>query len=135
MLVDPKKAGLRIVDFGSSSFADETVFDPLPQPYQYIQSRYYRSPEILMGHNYTTSIDMWSLGCTLVELATGEPIFPGKDSMEQMSYICDTIGVPSAAFIGKPKNTKSKPSKSQGKLNPSKMFVNISTDHTECTFN
>jgi serine/threonine protein kinase len=39
--------------------------------YTYIQSRFYRAPEIILGIPYTPAIDMWSLGCILVELFTG----------------------------------------------------------------
>ena len=42
--------------------------------YSYIQSRFYRSPEVLLGCSYSTAIGMWSLGCILVEMHTGEPI-------------------------------------------------------------
>ena len=41
---------------------------PLLQIYQYIQSRFYRSPEVLLGTPYDLAIDMWSLGCILVEM-------------------------------------------------------------------
>ena len=47
------------------------------QIYQYIQSRFYRSPEVLLGMPYDLAIDMWSLGCILVEMHTGEPLFSG----------------------------------------------------------
>ena len=48
------------------------------QIYQYIQSRFYRSPEVLLGIPYDLAIDMWSLGCILVEMHTGEPLFAGS---------------------------------------------------------
>ena len=47
------------------------------QIYQYIQSRFYRSPEVLLGLAYDMAIDMWSLGCILVEMHVGEPLFAG----------------------------------------------------------
>lgn len=54
---------------------------PLPQIYQYIQSRFYRSPEVLLGTPYDLAIDMWSLGCILVEMHTGEPLFSGSNEV------------------------------------------------------
>lgn len=39
--------------------------------YNYIQSRYYRAPEVILGLRYSTLIDVWSLGCVLAELYTG----------------------------------------------------------------
>jgi dual specificity tyrosine-phosphorylation-regulated kinase 2/3/4 len=61
LLKDPKKSAIKVIDFGSSCFKNERV-------YSYIQSRFYRSPEIIMGVEYSLAIDMWSLGCILVEL-------------------------------------------------------------------
>ena len=54
---------------------------PLLQIYQYIQSRFYRSPEVLLGTPYDLAIDMWSLGCILVEMHTGEHIFSGSNDV------------------------------------------------------
>jgi len=51
------------------------------QMFHYIQSRFYRSPEVLLGIPYDLAIDMWSLGCILVEMHTGEPLFSGKDEV------------------------------------------------------
>lgn len=48
----------------------------------YIQSRFYRSPEVLLGIPYDLAIDMWSLGCTLVEMHTGKHLFSGKDEVK-----------------------------------------------------
>lgn len=39
----------------------------------YIQSRFYRAPEVLLGAPYGYAIDMWSLGCLIAELYLGEP--------------------------------------------------------------
>lgn len=52
------------------------------QIYQYIQSRFYRSPEVLLGMPYDLAIDMWSLGCILVEMHTGEPLFSGANEVK-----------------------------------------------------
>lgn len=51
--------------------------------YTYIQSRFYRSPEVLLGRTYGYQIDMWSLGCLLVELHTGYPLFNGKNENDR----------------------------------------------------
>lgn len=55
--------------------------------YSYIQSRFYRSPEVMLGLPYSVAIDMWSLGCILVEMHTGEPLFSGTDQFDQMQKI------------------------------------------------
>lgn len=74
--------------------------------YTYIQSRFYRSPEIILGCNYHMAIDMWSLGCILAELYTGFPIFPGENEQEQLSCIMEVLGVPDKAFVQKSSRTK-----------------------------
>jgi len=61
--------------------------------YTYIQSRFYRSPEVILGMNYHMAIDIWSLGCILAELYTGFPIFPGENEQEQLSCIMEVLGV------------------------------------------
>lgn len=59
LLVHSSRSQLKIIDFGSSCLSQS-------QLYQYIQSRFYRSPEVLLGMQYTTAIDMWSLACIMV---------------------------------------------------------------------
>lgn len=71
LLKEENKSGIRVIDVGSGCFQDRQI-------YTYIQSRFYRAPEIIFGIRYTPAIDMWSFGCILVELFTGFPIFPGE---------------------------------------------------------
>lgn len=59
-----------------------TSLSSCSQIYQYIQSRFYRSPEVLLGMPYDLAIDMWSLGCILVEMHTGEPLFSGSNEVK-----------------------------------------------------
>jgi dual specificity protein kinase YAK1 len=66
---------LKVIDFGSACFEGHYVF-------HYIQSRYYRSPEVLLGLPYDSAIDMWSLGCIAAELFLGIPIFPGNSEYD-----------------------------------------------------
>jgi serine/threonine protein kinase len=53
--------------------------------YTYIQSRFYRAPEVLLELDYDCSVDMWSLGCILSEMHTGEPLFTGRNETEQVN--------------------------------------------------
>ncbi|WWC64676.1 uncharacterized protein I303_107287 [Kwoniella dejecticola CBS 10117] len=78
---------IKIIDFGSACHEMQTV-------YTYIQSRFYRSPEVLLGLPYSTAIDMWSLGCIVVELFLGLPLFPGTSEYNQLSRIVDMLGTP-----------------------------------------
>lgn len=71
LLCEPSQNGqIKIIDFGSSC-------TNLQQLHKYIQSRWYRAPEVLLGTPYDASVDMWSMGCILSELHTGKPLFPG----------------------------------------------------------
>lgn len=88
LLKQPERSGLKIIDFGSSCKSNEKV-------YSYLQSRYYRAPEVIVGINYNEKIDIWSLGCVFVELFLGYPIFPGKDERDQMRTIISILGYPS----------------------------------------
>ncbi|CEO99257.1 hypothetical protein PBRA_001164 [Plasmodiophora brassicae] len=63
LLQHPHRFEVKVIDFGSACFESEQI-------YTYIQSRFYRAPEVLIGDVVTTAIDMWSLGCILVELYT-----------------------------------------------------------------
>ena len=78
---------IKIIDFGSACDERQTV-------YTYIQSRFYRSPEVLLGLPYSSAIDMWSLGCIVVELFLGLPLFPGSSEYNQVSRITDMLGMP-----------------------------------------
>lgn len=88
------KSGIKIIDFGSSWFIDSKV-------YTYIQSRFYRAPEIILGVPYTFAIDMWSFGWILAELYTGFPLFPGENEKDQIGYIMEVLDVPTADFLGR----------------------------------
>jgi glycogen synthase kinase 3 beta len=66
----------------------------------YICSRYYRAPELIFGNsNYTTSIDVWSVGCVIAELMLGQPLFPGESGVDQLVEIIKILGTPSKEQI------------------------------------
>jgi dual specificity tyrosine-phosphorylation-regulated kinase 1 len=69
--------------------------------YSYIQSRFYRSPEVMLGLPYSVAIDMWSLGCILVEMHSGEPLFSGTDQFDQMKKLVEVRGMPPVEMIDK----------------------------------
>ncbi|CAG5048263.1 unnamed protein product [Parnassius apollo] len=80
-------SSIKVIDFGSSCYTHARV-------YTYIQSRFYRSPEVILGLQYGTPIDMWSMGCILAELHTGYPLFPGENESEQLACIMEVLGTP-----------------------------------------
>ncbi|EQK99190.1 serine/threonine protein kinase [Ophiocordyceps sinensis CO18] len=94
LLRHPLHSEIKVIDFGSSCFENEKV-------YTYIQSRFYRSPEVILGMTYGMPIDMWSVGCILAELYTGVPIFPGENEQEQLACIMEVFGPPEKHLIEK----------------------------------
>eukprot|EP01065_Artemidia_motanka_P052300 TRINITY_DN940_c1_g1_i1.p1 TRINITY_DN940_c1_g1~~TRINITY_DN940_c1_g1_i1.p1 ORF type:complete len:583 (+),score=147.40 TRINITY_DN940_c1_g1_i1:85-1833(+) len=88
----PSKANIKLIDFGSSCFENERL-------YTYMQSRFYRAPEVILGIPYGMPIDMWSFGCIMCELATGYPIFPGENEQEQLLCIMEIMGPPPPEMV------------------------------------
>lgn len=101
-----------MIDFGSSCFNYKSGFT-------YVQSRYYRSPEIVLGVPYSQAVDMWSLGCIITELTTGRPLFPAIDENELLELFIMVIGIPPPEMIEKAKK-KSKFFDKNGKFVRSK---------------
>lgn len=97
MIKLPKSPGMdtlsiKIIDFGSSCFRNEIS-------YSYIQSRYYRAPEVVLGARYEEKIDIWSFGCVLAELYTGAPLLPGHNELEQIGLMLELFGSPPSTLI------------------------------------
>ncbi|KAM4618931.1 homeodomain-interacting protein kinase 3-like isoform 2-T2 [Polymixia lowei] len=97
MLVDPSRQPYRVkvIDFGSASHVSKAVCST------YLQSRYYRAPEIILGLPFCEAIDMWSLGCVIAELFLGWPLYPGALEYDQIRYISQTQGVPGEQLLNK----------------------------------
>lgn len=82
---------LKIADFGMARY--------IPPPHapltQLVVTLWYRAPELLLGtENYSTEIDMWSLGCIFGELLLKEPILQGKNEVDELSRIFELCGLP-----------------------------------------
>ena len=92
MLKQANRSVIKVIDFGSSCMTDERV-------YTYIQSRFYRAPEVILGLPYSTAIDMWSFACILAELYTGYPLFPGEDEAEQIQCIMEVFDQPPSQIL------------------------------------
>ncbi|XP_026203113.1 homeodomain-interacting protein kinase 1 isoform X3 [Anabas testudineus] len=95
MLVDPIRHPYRVkvIDFGSASHVSKAVCST------YLQSRYYRAPEIILGLPFCEAIDMWSLGCVIAELFLGWPLYPGASEYDQIRYISQTQGLPAEYLL------------------------------------
>ncbi|EGG23072.1 protein serine/threonine kinase [Cavenderia fasciculata] len=98
LLQSVNSPNIKLIDFGSACFENNTV-------YTYIQSRHYRSPEVLTNVGYTGSIDIWSLGCISAELFLGLPLFPGTSEYNQICRIIDMKGSFSQELLDTGKNT------------------------------
>ncbi|CAF3649162.1 unnamed protein product [Rotaria socialis] len=81
---------IKIADFG---LARELRSRP---PYtDYVSTRWYRAPEVLLrSTSYTSPIDIWAVGCIAAELYTLRPLFPGSSEIDQMFKICAVMGTP-----------------------------------------
>jgi dual specificity tyrosine-phosphorylation-regulated kinase 2/3/4 len=127
LLKHPTKSAIKVIDFGSSCLENQKgIFFSKKKKvymwdddyylfiffvyfflymkflvYSYIQSRFYRSPEVILGLSYSMAIDMWSLGCILAEIYTGCPLFPGENEQDQFATIMEIQGIPDKTLLEK----------------------------------
>jgi len=92
---------VKVADFGLArsinALKDEARQQVLTD---YVATRWYRAPEILLGSTtYTKGVDMWSVGCILGELLGGKPMFPGTSTTNQIDRILEVTGRPSKEDI------------------------------------
>ncbi|XP_056878388.1 dual specificity tyrosine-phosphorylation-regulated kinase 2 isoform X1 [Takifugu flavidus] len=99
LLKQQGRSGIKVIDFGSSCYEHQRV-------YTYIQSRFYRAPEVILGSRYGMPIDMWSLGCILAELLTGYPLLPGEDEGDQLACTMELLGMPGQKLLDASKRSK-----------------------------
>lgn len=77
VLIDPE---IRLIDFGSATFEDEHHSTT-------VSTRHYRAPEIILGVEWSYPCDIWSIGCILIELYTGDALFQTHDNREHLAMI------------------------------------------------
>ena len=109
ILIDPADYTLKLCDFGCAKHLVKTESN-----IAYICSRFYRPPELVVGATkYTTQVDVWSMGCVIVELVLNKPIFQGKSATNQLFEIMKVLGTPTneqiKAMNGKNLNTSKLP--------------------------
>jgi len=80
LLSSYSRAKVKLIDFGSSCYLTD-------RQSSYIQSRSYRAPEVVLGLPYDGKIDMWSLGCVIAEMYTGEVTFQNDSIVSMLSRI------------------------------------------------
>ncbi|XP_052208749.1 serine/threonine-protein kinase AFC3 isoform X2 [Diospyros lotus] len=81
----PKSSAIKLIDFGS------TVFDNQNHS-SIVSTRHYRAPEIILGLGWTYPCDLWSVGCILVELYSGEALFQTHDNLEHLAMMEKVLG-------------------------------------------
>ena len=81
---------LKLCDFDFARYFNENENEPMTE---YVATRYYRAPEILLncGH-YNYAIDFWGIGCIMGEMADGEPVFPGDGLFDQLEVMIKLLG-------------------------------------------
>ncbi|KHN16033.1 Glycogen synthase kinase-3 like MsK-1 [Glycine soja] len=96
LLVNPHTHQVKLCDFGSAK-----VLVKGEPNISYICSRYYRAPELIFGATeYTSAIDIWSVGCVLAELLLAfYPLFPGESGVDQLVEIIKVLGTPTREEI------------------------------------
>lgn len=102
-ILSDKRCFIKICDFGlarvmgeaeggQADFQESAAAEDLTD---YVVTRWYRAPEvILMETHYTLGIDLWSVGCILAELVKRKPLFPGRDSGDQIKKVVAALGTP-----------------------------------------
>uniref|UniRef100_A0A7N0TPH9 Protein kinase domain-containing protein n=1 Tax=Kalanchoe fedtschenkoi TaxID=63787 RepID=A0A7N0TPH9_KALFE len=80
-----RRCEVKIIDLGSSCFLTDNLC-------LYVQSRSYRAPEVILGFPYDQKIDIWSLGCILAELFTGEVLFPNEAQVVLLARMMGMFG-------------------------------------------
>eukprot|EP01088_Endostelium_zonatum_P015848 TRINITY_DN4052_c0_g1_i1.p1 TRINITY_DN4052_c0_g1~~TRINITY_DN4052_c0_g1_i1.p1 ORF type:complete len:352 (+),score=71.40 TRINITY_DN4052_c0_g1_i1:217-1272(+) len=87
-----KKGELKLADFGLARFNGI----PVARLSSQVVTLWYRAPDVLLGsHKYTSSIDIWAIGCIFAETITSRPLFRGSDDKDQVKAIFKKMGTPS----------------------------------------
>lgn len=90
---------IKLCDFGLCRSLHESE-GPNPVLTDYVATRWYRAPEILLGcSKYTKGVDIWATGCILGEMSNRRPVFPGTSTLNQLEKIMEMTGVPTAEDV------------------------------------
>nr|CDJ87656.1 Serine threonine protein kinase-related domain containing protein [Haemonchus contortus] len=90
------KCVLKVLDFG---LARKKTIDTAMRMSDYVVTRYYRAPEVILGLPYSEKVDIWSVGCIFAEMINHRVLFPGLDRVDQWSKIINEMGTPGEDFI------------------------------------
>ena len=81
----PDSPAIKLIDFGSATFERQ-------HHSRVVSTRHYRAPEVILGHGWSYPCDVWSIGCILVELLTGDALFQTHDNLEHLAMMQQVLG-------------------------------------------
>ncbi|GER40376.1 protein kinase [Striga asiatica] len=81
----PKSSDIKLIDFGSTAY-DSQIHSSI------VSTRHYRAPEVILGLGWTYPCDIWSVGCILIELCTGEVLFQTHENLEHLAMMERVLG-------------------------------------------
>ncbi|KAG8051476.1 hypothetical protein GUJ93_ZPchr0001g32879 [Zizania palustris] len=81
----PKSSAIKLIDFGSTAFDNQ-------EHSSIVSTRHYRAPEIILGLGWSFPCDIWSVGCILVELCSGEALFQTHENLEHLAMMEKVLG-------------------------------------------
>mmetsp|Transcript_29020 Transcript_29020/g.64016 ORF Transcript_29020/g.64016 Transcript_29020/m.64016 type:complete len:454 (-) Transcript_29020:627-1988(-) len=81
----PSSAAIKVIDFGSATFEDQYHSS-------IVSTRHYRAPEVILGNGWSYPCDMWSIGCIMVELITGDALFQTHENLEHLAMMEQVLG-------------------------------------------
>jgi serine/threonine-protein kinase PRP4 len=96
VLVSEDKKTIKLADFGTAVDKRDII-----ERTEYIVSRFYRAPEIILGMDISYPVDMWAVGCTVYELWTGTILFTGSSNNQMVKAFMDILGWPSEKLLRK----------------------------------
>ncbi|KAE9587028.1 hypothetical protein Lal_00004343 [Lupinus albus] len=81
----PKSSAIKLIDFGSAAFDNQSHSS-------IVSTRHYRAPEIILGLGWSYPCDLWSIGCILIELCSGEALFQTHENLEHLAMMERVLG-------------------------------------------
>jgi len=96
VLVSADKKNIKLADFGTAVDKRDNI-----ERTEYLVSRFYRAPEIILGMEIGYAVDMWAVGCTVYELWTGKILFTGRSNNQMVKAFMDCLGWPTEKLLKK----------------------------------
>lgn len=91
-----QNCSIKIADFGFSRSALEQDMVREHPLTEYVSTRWYRAPEMILGSTrYTLTVDIWAAGCIMCEMQGGTPVFPGGSMIGMIEWMLEVLGTPS----------------------------------------